>query len=342
MDNPAHLARIATLTAEVAVVAGLRSRIQQLESTPPKVVEKVVDRPVDRIVEKIVDRPVDRIVEKTVEKLVPDTRGIQERDQQLADWRLRYGQLERRLAEGPDLDLGAAKAAGYSIKGADDLEIVEGIGPKIAELLRNSGIRTFAQLSNTPTDRIQSILNAGGGQFRIANPGTWAEQADLAARNRWSALRSLQDVLVAGVRVDGQATPRARERDTADAAAKLNELLAQLAERDAELKQLRQGAPLDLSAARSAGFKIKGDDDFEIIEGVGPEIAQLLRNAGLKRFHELAAMSLAQIQAILEQAGPAFKLARPDTWPQQADLAARNSWSALRSLQDSLNAGKRE
>ncbi len=341
VDSPALLAHVAALTAEVAVIAGLRGRIKQLESAPPKTVEKIVDRPVDRVVEKIVEKPVERIVEKTVEKLVPDTAGLEERDRQLADWRTRYGELERRLRDGPSIDLAAAKTAGFGVTGADDLEIIEGIGPKIAELLRHAGIRSFAQLADTPTARIQSVLDAGGVQYRIANPGTWAEQADLAARNRWSALRALQDELVAGVRVDGRAAQQATERGAADSASALSALQAQLAQRDAELVRLRQGPTLDKAAALAAGFSVRGEDDLEIIEGIGPKIASLLRDAGVKRFAELAAMTPEQIQPILDQAGPAFNLARPSTWPEQADLAARNRWQALKALQDVLNAGNR-
>ena len=244
-------------------------------------------------------------------------------------------------APGPSIDLAAAKTAGFGVKGADDLEIIEGIGPKIAELLRQAGIRSFAQLADTPTARIQSVLDAGGGQYRIANPGTWAEQADLAARNRWSALRALQDELVAGVRVDGIAAQQATERGAADSASALSALQALLAQRDAELVRLRQGPTLDKAAALAAGFSVRGEDDLEIIEGIGPKIASLLRDAGVKRFAELAAMTPEQIQPILDQAGPAFNLARPSTWPEQADLAARNRWQALKALQDVLNAGNR-
>ena len=45
---------------------------------------------------------------------------------------------------------------------------------------------------------------------------------------------------------------------------------------------------------------------------------------------------------MLNAAGPAFKLAKPDTWPEQADLAARNRWQSLKALQDVLNAGNRK
>ena len=52
-------------------------------------------------------------------------------------------------------------------------------------------------------------------------------------------------------------------------------------------------------------------------------------------------MTPAQIQPILDKGGPNFKLAVPDTWPEQAMLAAHNHWQSLKSLQDALNAGQR-
>lgn len=80
----------------------------------------------------------------------------------------------------------------------DDLKIVEGIGPKIADLLNNAGIKTWQQLSETSTDRLREILDAGGSQYNIHDPGTWPEQAGLAARSEWDALKKLQEELNAG------------------------------------------------------------------------------------------------------------------------------------------------
>jgi predicted flap endonuclease-1-like 5' DNA nuclease len=87
-----------------------------------------------------------------------------------------------------------------------DLEAIEGIGPKIAELLRNNGITTFTQLSQAPMDHLVKILDAGGSRFKLANPQSWAEQAKLAAGQDWVALAKLQDELTGGVRLnsDGQ------------------------------------------------------------------------------------------------------------------------------------------
>ena len=82
----------------------------------------------------------------------------------------------------------------------DDLEAIEGIGPKIAELLRNAGITTFAQLAAAPKDKVIAILDAAGSRFKLANPATWAEQAALAAKGDWAGFDKLKKELVAGVR----------------------------------------------------------------------------------------------------------------------------------------------
>lgn len=98
------------------------------------------------------------------------------------------------------IDLAAAKAAGFTIKNADDLTVVEGIGPKINELFKNAGINTFAQLAAATVPQMRKILDDGGSRFRIANPETWAQQAALAAANKWTELKKLQDELSGGLK----------------------------------------------------------------------------------------------------------------------------------------------
>ena len=82
----------------------------------------------------------------------------------------------------------------------DDLQKIEGIGPKIAERLNMGGIYTFAELAGTPVERIKDILVGGGSRFRVHDPGTWPQQAQLAADGEWDELRLLQDELDAGRR----------------------------------------------------------------------------------------------------------------------------------------------
>ena len=81
----------------------------------------------------------------------------------------------------------------------DDLTLVEGIGPKIEELLLAAGIDTHAKLAVCPVEEIRHVLDAAGPAFKIANPGTWPRQAGLIVRNDWAELRRWQDVLIAGV-----------------------------------------------------------------------------------------------------------------------------------------------
>ena len=98
------------------------------------------------------------------------------------------------------IDLAAAKAAGFTLKNANDLTVVEGIGPKINELFNKSGVTTFAQLAAQTLPQMRKVLDDGGSRFRIANPSTWAQQAALAAANKWTELKKLQDGLSGGVK----------------------------------------------------------------------------------------------------------------------------------------------
>jgi len=79
-----------------------------------------------------------------------------------------------------------------------DLELVEGIGPKIAELLISHDIYDLADLAAAPVERLREILGAAGRRFRLADPATWPEQARLGASGAWDALTELQSKLKAG------------------------------------------------------------------------------------------------------------------------------------------------
>ncbi len=106
------------------------------------------------------------------------------------------------VEDEPTIDLQAAKAAGFVIKNANDLTVIEGIGPKIKELFHKSGTKTFGQLAKLSVQQMQKVLDDGGSSFTLANPETWAEQAAMARDNRWSELKTFQDVLVGGKRPD--------------------------------------------------------------------------------------------------------------------------------------------
>ena len=81
----------------------------------------------------------------------------------------------------------------------DNLKIVEGIGPKIEEILRAAGINTFAQLAAAEVRQLEKIVREDAG-IRVAFPDTWPKQAKLAAEGAWDALEKLQDELKGGRR----------------------------------------------------------------------------------------------------------------------------------------------
>ena len=84
----------------------------------------------------------------------------------------------------------------------DDLKKIEGIGPKIADLLVEAGISTFAQLAATTPEAISEILEAAGSKFNSHSPATWPTQAQLAADGKWDELKTLQDELDGGRETD--------------------------------------------------------------------------------------------------------------------------------------------
>jgi len=87
----------------------------------------------------------------------------------------------------------------------DDLEIIEGIGPKIASVLQDAGIKTFAELAETAVAKLEEILHSA--QLSMADPSTWAEQAKLAADGKMAELKKLQDELTGGRRVEEEEKP---------------------------------------------------------------------------------------------------------------------------------------
>ncbi|HFA51606.1 MAG TPA: hypothetical protein ENJ95_21540 [Bacteroidetes bacterium] len=80
----------------------------------------------------------------------------------------------------------------------DNLKKVEGIGPKIEQLLNNAGIWSFSALAATSADAIKDILIAAGDRFKMHDPTSWPMQASMAAQGKWEELKEWQDVAVGG------------------------------------------------------------------------------------------------------------------------------------------------
>ncbi len=93
-------------------------------------------------------------------------------------------------------------------------------------------------------------------------------------------------------------------------------------------------------AAKRAEQASPGDDNLKRIEGIGPKIESVLKDAGITTFTDLAGSDDPALRAILEAAGGRLRSHDPTTWPEQAALAAEERWDDLKELQDRLAGGR--
>lgn len=185
----------------------------------------------------------------------------------------------------------------------DNLQVVEGIGPKVEKLLNANGIANWTALSAKSPADLKTILVAN--KLQMMNPDTWPKQAELAAAGKWDELIEYQKFLDTGREKAGDfETP----------------------------------AKIEKMAIKLLGFS-QNPQDLKIVEGVGPKIETILKDGGIKTWSDLGAASVDRIQALLTAAGDRYKLAKPKTWPKQAQMAADGEWSALKEYQDYLDKG---
>jgi large subunit ribosomal protein L27 len=60
---------------------------------------------------------------------------------------------------------------------ADDLKKIEGVGPKLAEVLNAAGINTYAELAASSVEKMNEILAEAGSRYASKDPAPWIEQA---------------------------------------------------------------------------------------------------------------------------------------------------------------------
>ena len=188
----------------------------------------------------------------------------------------------------------------------DNFQIIEGVGPKVNQVLINAGYKTWSDLAAADSADIRKHLDDAGKRFGLCDPTSWPHQASLAAASDWDELIRYQKFTDGGRETTGGG------------------------QSDSKFEKL---------AAKKLGFSSSNPNDLKVVEGIGPKIEGLLKEGGINTWSELAAVEVSRIQEILDAAGPRYKLAVPRTWSQQAGLAAAGDWAALKKLQDELNAG---
>lgn len=189
---------------------------------------------------------------------------------------------------------------------SDNLQIIEGIGPKMESVLKENGVNSHSDLADQSPESLRTILGKYGDKYKIIDPTTWAQQAGYAARSDWDGMIDLQKKLDAG-------------KDNA----------AGMTDSKLEKYLIKTGA-----------LKAFKQDDLKAMEGIGPATEKLLHANGIKTWRELANTEASAIKAILTAAGSRFALGDPTTWPKQAGMAADGKFDELREYQDFLDGGK--
>lgn len=205
--------------------------------------------------------------------------------------------------------LGATKARGnpYAKLRNDNLQIIEGVGPKMDEVLKKYNIGNWSALAGNTPSELRSILDQENPKsYKIIDPTTWSDQAQLAVDGKWQELIVMQKALDTGK------TNAIGETDS-----KLEKMMVRLG-------LIKKWKPNDLKA----------------IEGIGPKIEKLFQENGIDTWAKMAKTSGKKLNEILANGGDRFKLADPGSWPKQAKLANEGKWDELQEYQDFLDGGK--
>jgi predicted flap endonuclease-1-like 5' DNA nuclease len=268
--------KIVTVEVEKRVEVPVEKIVEKIVNVEvEKIVEKRVEVPVDRIVEKRVEVPVEKIVEKRVEvSSEQDKKQIAQLQADLNKLRAEHDALKAKpVAAAP-----AAKP--------DDLQVVEGIGPKVNELFKAKGVTTYKQLATMNKAEVDAVLESGGERFRILNGNSWPKQAALLRDGNMTEFKTYTDYLVAGV------DPKEVQEKTSSGAAtkaddlqvvegigpKVNELFK--AKGITTYKQLAAMSKPEVDAVLESG-----GERFRILNGNSwPKQAALLRDGNMTEF----------------------------------------------------------
>jgi predicted flap endonuclease-1-like 5' DNA nuclease len=213
-----------------------------------------------------------------------------------------------------------ATFAPFTVEG-DDLQLLEGIGPKYNRLLRDAGINTYAELAETEPERLAAII--GAPPWRDVDYNSWIVQAQLAAAGDQDGLDEFQKLLYnrsgdnlilihgigdsynraladAGIYTYAELASRSPEE--------IESIITATGLRQADFESWIEEAKLRAAGKRVAHPKrsykeavfVSCPQDLEPIDGVGVVYERRLYNVGIGSFWEVAQIEEDELAEILE------------------------------------------
>lgn len=121
------------------------------------------------------------LVLSTLEELKEQYSTGNKRFRKLVGWNNHRAEKAQRLAKKAKkvATRAATKVEATTITdlAKDDLKVINGIGPKMEQLLNQAGIFTYFQLANAAIKDLAPILESAGPRFKTENPADWKKEA---------------------------------------------------------------------------------------------------------------------------------------------------------------------
>ncbi|QWX83423.1 hypothetical protein H0I23_13305 [Cellulophaga sp. HaHaR_3_176] len=96
----------------------------------------------------------------------------------------------------------------------------------------------------------------------------------------------------------------------------------------------------DALAAKVAFGKTVKQDDLKLVEGIGPKIEGMFKDAGIKTWKALSNAKVSECQKVLDGGGTRYKIHDPASWPIQAKMCYEGKWKELAKWQSEHKGGK--
>ncbi len=181
----------------------------------------------------------------------------------------------------------------------NNLQVIEGIGPKMEAVLKENGIDTWVKLAKKSKGDLKKMLEAYGSKYALINVNDWPSQAQLASQGKWEELIKFQQ---SNNKTLGSTKSKAK---------------AMLSKYGLIQPPANQG-------------------DLTVFEGIGSRIATILGQNDIKNWEDLANTPVVKLRGVLENSDPVFKMIDPSSWPKQAQLAISGKDDILKEYQEFL------